>query len=818
MINLTEAAEDSTYAHNCTVDGYPWPPDYVLQCLHRRALDWTADLQACFMRLIRVFTILSSLLFPLATGSWSQETQPTTIARNNAGDSLIRPDREKSAAAPINAARPSGASLASPGSNAASIFDTLSNPFATVVTNIEVRASSLHEATAAATEPFQAGGEEIVSSAGTFGDVSRFLQNFPGVVATSDLSNEVLVRGGHPMENLFLVDGIEVPNINHVALAGTTGGFGPMIDSAVIQSVSMYTGAFGAQYPEHLSSVTEIQTLDPRSPQTHAEGDFGIQGFGGLADKNIHGSDLLVSAHRGLLNFMQAAGIGNLPSYTNEFSRLRHNDQAGNRLVLLHVGGWDSVSIDPCENDPYETSSINSRYSGWRETTGVEWQRVYSAHAFGVVEASDSEQAEHIHQQDQMIDPTKFNEVMIQCPIPIAQQRLTPVYMEDSNSAFSKAGYRFDWSASSLSFSAGSSFRLQRPSFNVQQPLGAYSPYSAAAVRSDNTSFTSALSTGESGSFAEFTAHPFKSLALNGGGRLQTFAFGDHITVTPRLSLRYGLGEHVGLHAAFAQYAQMPPFIYLLSYPSNRFLQPMRSTHEIVGMDIGFGPPAEIHIEAYNKIYRDIPSSTEYPSVNLHNIVDLLGQQFVWLPMNSEARGNASGIEISDLTRIGSRLVVRSSVAYSRAKFAGTDHVFRPGNFDIPWIVNIEGLQRLGRGYEISSRYGYATGRPFTPFDAADSVAQNRPIYDVSRMNSQRVPYYGRLDAQINKDMTRHGLHLELYAGVDNLLNRANFLSYVWLPRMDQYLNGRISQSNLPVKEIDQMPIFPNIGVRYIFR
>jgi hypothetical protein len=72
---------------------------------------------------------------------------------------------------------------------------------------------------------------EILSSAGTYGDFSRYLQVLPGVVWVSDLSNDVLVRGGHPAENLFVVDGVEVPNINHFSLSGSTGGFTSMIDS-----------------------------------------------------------------------------------------------------------------------------------------------------------------------------------------------------------------------------------------------------------------------------------------------------------------------------------------------------------------------------------------------------------------------------------------------------------------------------------------------------------------------------------------------------------------------------------------------------------
>lgn len=104
-----------------------------------------------------------------------------------------------------------------------------------------------------------------------------------------------------------------------------------------------------------------------------------------------------------------------------------------------------------------------------------------------------------------------------------------------------------------------------------------------------------------------------------------------------------------------------------------------------------------------------------------------------------------------------------------------------------------------------------------TPFDVADSFAQNRPIYDLSKMNAERAPYFARLDAQLNKDFEMHGLHMELYMGVNNILNRANFLSYVWLP--DTNIAREISGMDVnPIFQFHQMPIFPNFGLRYIFR
>jgi hypothetical protein len=697
----------------------------------------------------------------------------------------------------------------------ASLFDGLPGSPNTLVTTVEVQGAP-DEQDSSQPQPFVAGGAEVVSSAGTYGDLSRFLQILPGVVATSDMSNEFLVRGGHPMENLFLVDGIEVPNINHIATLGTTGGFAPMIDSGMVQSLKLSTGGYDASFPERLSSVTEIRTLDEGKAKGHVEGDVGIEGFGGLREQEIAGGDLLASAHHGIMDTVgNNVGLNGIPAYTNEFSRFRHRDPSGGQFSLLNVSGWDSISVTPCRDDIAETSTINSQYSAWRETTGAEWRHVNSPHSFAVVDASDSEQMEHIHQQDQILDPGNPAESAVvqgTCPDPATISQSVPIYSEHSNSAFTTAGYRFEQEESRITISAGSALWLQRPHYNIDQPIGAYSPYSATPDRADSTSFASDFSTAETGSYLQLSARPTHALSFSAGARLQTFAFGSHTTLTPRLSMRFQPTESLGLHLAFAQYAQMPPYVYLVAYAGNHSMQPMRATHEVAGFDLSLVPESQIRVEAYNKQYRDTPASTEYPSVTLHDMVDILGQQFVWLPMNSAGRGSSSGIEVSDITRIRSRFTMRASAAYARAKFAGLDGIPRPSNFDFPWIVNAAALERLGRGYEISGRYGYATGRPYTPFDLPDSMAQNRPIYDVAQMNALRAPYYGRLDAQINKDVALRGYRLEFYGGVENLLNRSNFLSYVWMPRYNTW------QTTIPVQELYQISIFPNFGVRLVIR
>src|SRR5258708_3282772 len=315
----------------------------------------------------------------------SPATATTATSPKSAGPAQASPPQRPEPVHPVHHLNPP-----------ASLLNAFPTHLLRTTYTVEVKES---ESDAPEPQAFEAGSEEVVLSAGTYGDIMRFMQVIPGAVATSDTSNEVLVRGGHPIENLYLVDGIEVPNINHLATLGTTGGFAPMIDAAAVQALKLYTGGYEAKYSQRLSSVTEITLHDPGKYGRHAEADFGIQGVGGLIEHKLFGGDILGSAHHGLLDVVtKNAGMNGVPTYTNALTRFRASDASGNSLTLLHVAGWDSISITPCQADALETSEIDSQYSAWRETSGAAWQHVFSPKAFGGGTGTTSEQGKPLHQ------------------------------------------------------------------------------------------------------------------------------------------------------------------------------------------------------------------------------------------------------------------------------------------------------------------------------------------------------------------------------------------------------------------------------------
>jgi len=690
-----------------------------------------------------------------------------------------------------------------------------SNPpaLAIVHSTVNVVASQQKDPAERGTQkPLHATSEEIQSSAGTYGDFSRYLQLLPGVVFNSDVSDDVLVRGGNPIENLYLLDNLEVPNINHIATGATTGGLVSMIDTAAIDSIDFQSGGYNATYNERLSSVISIHTRELQNGRPYTEADAGFVGAGIIRETPFRNNGtLLLSAHRSLLNlFTNNIGLNGVPIYTNTLTHAQWDPSNMDTLSVDGLAGVDSINITPQGLDDAETNTIDTQYKGWRMTNGISWRHIYSPHSFGTITLSDSEQEQDIRQEDQLFDYT----------VPAGKTTknlpLTPVYSELTHDAVTNARYD-GYQLMGPKFTAlyGASGHANRIAYNVAQPFGEQSPLSSDPARSDAASFAPHFSTGDSGYYLQLTS-VLGHWTLSAGGRAQTFAFGGNFTATPRLNVAYALSPHVGLHASFGKYAQLPPFLDLTSYPQNHLLKPMWARQIIGGMDLFGSKYGSVTVEAYQKNYTSYPVSIEYPSLSLANMVDTLGQEFIWLPMTSKGSGITRGVELSGKTHLGTTFFALANVAYARSLFSGLDAVMRPGNFDYPLVLNASGRYVPTPHFDVSFRYEYTSGRPYTPFLLNESVAQNRPIYDLSKINAVRGPFYSRLDFRASHTFPVGASHLVAYGGLENALDRQNFLGIAWLSR---YGLGGVCKRNATecVSYQNQMGLFPNFGASYVF-
>lgn len=681
------------------------------------------------------------------------------------------------------------------------------NPVRSIQTTVQVEAAG--QLLRAGLNPsYHITQADVLSSAGTFGDFTRYLQVMPGVAWNTDISNDVIVRGGHPSENLYVVDGFEVPNINHIALEGTTGGFTSMIDTSTIDDIDMKAGAYDSEYSSRLSSLIEIHTLNPAVETRSTEFDLGIAGAGGLFERSANaGSSVLLSAHRSVLNlFTNNIGLNGVPIYTNGLARANWSPTAKDSILLLSVNGADSIAIDPCSGDFDETLFDDTDYGGIRSTTGIQWQHVHSPSTVSTVLASYSLQSQTISQQMQSMGSAALNANGAGNCTPLS---LTSVYSEHSRDGISNLGYRLQHGRGEWLLSAGSSIRFFQEAYDVVQPVGQQSPFNADPTWTDADNLNRRLTVAQSGTYLEAAAHFGSRWMAEGGARFETFSLTGSTAFNGHVSAAFRLKKRQFVNASFSRSAQLPPTINILSYPQNQRLLPLTVHQSSAGIGLWRAAWFDATIEIYEKCYANEPVSTEYPTLMLANMVDTLGQQFVWLPLRSGGWGEGDGVNLLVHAHWSNRIGFLGAGSYGRVRYAAADGVLRPGNFDIPFTMNGLATWHPSKFSIFSLRDTYASGRPYTPFNLAISEAQQRGIYDLTEINAARGPAYNRADVDFAYIIRLSKGSVNAHAGIDNLFDRENFLGYAWEDRMPMGVPAE--------KAVYQMPFFPNFGASYRF-
>ena len=100
---------------------------------------------------------------------------------------------------------------------------------------------------------------ELATYPGGNNDVVQVAQTLPGVSpSVGGFRNDLIIRGGGPNENVYYLDGVEIPNINHFSTQGSAGGPVGMINVSFIESVTLSASGFGAQYDNPLSGVLQF--------------------------------------------------------------------------------------------------------------------------------------------------------------------------------------------------------------------------------------------------------------------------------------------------------------------------------------------------------------------------------------------------------------------------------------------------------------------------------------------------------------------------------------------------------------------------------
>jgi hypothetical protein len=221
--------------------------------------------------------------------------------------------------------------------------------------------------------------EEIRRSAGGFEDVIRAVSVLPGVAQADPGRNDLIVRGGGPSENLYLIDGIPVQNINHFGTQGATGGPLSYVNLDFVSGTTFSTGGFSVLNGDKLSSVLTIDIREGRKDKIGGKGTISATQFGlDLEGPVTSNSTFIVSARRSYLDFIFKAALFIRTEYYDGFAK--YDWKLDNKLYFVSfIAAFDNVKYF---NDTEDQRYDNSRILGSDQTqyaTGLSYRHLFNS-------------------------------------------------------------------------------------------------------------------------------------------------------------------------------------------------------------------------------------------------------------------------------------------------------------------------------------------------------------------------------------------------------------------------------------------------------
>ncbi|MDA3860742.1 MAG: TonB-dependent receptor [Melioribacteraceae bacterium] len=625
--------------------------------------------------------------------------------------------------------------------------------------------------------------EEIRRTPGGFEDVVRALSVIPGVAKQSGGRNDLVVRGGAPSENLYLVDGFVVPNINHFATQGATGGTNSYIDLDFIDKSTFSTGGFSVKYGDKLSSVLGVDLREGRKDRIGGKALISASQFGFNIEGPITANDdFIFSVRRSYLDFLfNAFGFSFVPQYYDMLFKYNYRIDNSNKLSVLFVGVLDDINFN---NNTMEDQVDNARIlasSQKQYTLGVSYRHLMKKGFFNV-RFGRNYIAYDSFQKDSLLNPIFLNNSKEATNDLTADLVLKVGKSSEINVG---AGYSLIRSKNEILFT--NDFET---SFGDTLLL--------RYVNNDNYFH-------KANAFFLYNTTLFDRFVINAGLRGEYFnPLNTKFTVSPRASFKYVASSVVSLNFSAGIYRQSPSYIWLV-YPGNDKLEPIRVEQYIFGADHLFTPSTRFKLELFYKNYNKYAASELRDYLVLANSGSGFGgaednySSFGLEELSSSGTGFSRGIEISVQQKASDIQVYGIvSLTYSETRFKAIDNVDRVGQYNQNWILNLSGGYLLGSDWIFSAKFRFASGFPYTP------IYQNGTQL-VSEYLAEQLPVSHSLDVRVDKIWDFGGVTLITYIDIQNVYNRKNLNGYRW----DYNENKVVGQ--------EEFGILPSIGISIEF-
>jgi len=612
------------------------------------------------------------------------------------------------------------------------------------------------------------GIDEIEKNPGGNRDISKVIQSFPGVASSSSFRNDIIVRGGGPSENKFYIDGVEIPNLNHFATQGASGGPVGIINVDFIREVNFYSGAFPASRGNAMSSVLEFNQREANE-KVKFRGTFGASDLalaieGPLSKK----TSFMASVRRSYLQLLfKAIGLPFLPTYNDFQFKIKTKINPKTELSFIGLGALDHSVLNTSANQTEE-----QRYILGYLPVNDQWN-----YTLGAV-------LKHFNQKGNdtyVLSQNKLNNSQTKYRDNIEQPELLVL---DYNSYELESKFRYEHNyRSATDFKLNYGIDLQyasyfnrtfKKSFEVGNPV--------------TINYRSSLDFAKYAIFGQISHNYLdRRLDLSFGLRADGNTYSSGMTnlleqLSPRFSASYRLTPGTSLNFSAGRFAQLPSYTTLgyrdgnsVLVNKNNGIKYIQVNHLVAGIEFRPSDNSQVTVEGFYKRYTDYPFSVN-DSVSLASKgagYGVYGDEAV----TSVSKGNAYGMEI--LGRLKEFKGINATITYTfvRSEFTDKKGVYIPSSWDNRHLLTITATRSLKKNWDLGLKWRYLGGAPYTPWDLERSAiktawdAQGIGYLDYSKFNKERLGAFHQLDIRVDKSWYYNKWSLMLYFDVQNAYN-----------------------------------------------
>ena len=625
--------------------------------------------------------------------------------------------------------------------------------------------------------------EEIKSNPGGNFDVSKVVQTLPGVGGSAGGAqrNDITIRGGAPNENVYYLDGIEIPVLNHFQTQGSSGGAQGILNVSFIEELKLTSSAFDARYDNALASTFVITQRQGNSEKISGnirssltESALTLEGPLGKNKK----TDFLASSRLSYLDLLfTLIDLPIRPNFSDYQLKVSHKIDDKSSLTFIGLGAIDRFNFAETRDETLETAFLRRSLpfiSQWTYTTGVAYKKRFEGGFYNFAVSRNM----FNNQLDQFEDAQNGNENFRN--LKLRSQEIENKFRFDYNKY--QNGWKYSYGV------MGQYVKYNTSIFN-RISAGVFDTSGVLIMPPIVINANSAIDFFRYGAFGQLSKNVLKDRLLVSFGLrtdMNTFTTGGNNpleTASPRLSFAYSLSKKWDLTASVGRYFKLPPYTSLGFRDENDVLvnidaEYIQSNHYVLGTQFLPNDGLRLTLEGFFKTYANYP-------VSLVNGISLAnqGQEFGAIgnePITSIGDGVTYGAEIFIQQKLVKNIFYVVSYTYVRSLFSGLVNHLMPSAWDAQHLLSGTLGWKFGKkkDWQLGLKYRFAGGVPYTPWDLQASqmnyAVLGNGVLDFDDVNGERLSNFQQLDFRLDKIVNLKKLSFTFYIDIQNLLGFEN--------------------------------------------